>query len=109
MRKCIWGILILVCIGALVYNYFVPINFNEDWIIGKTEQEIVAKYGEFDTKANMPANYDKCLPKYVSSYDYGKGYYTSRFLPSETFYYAIFFDTNGVALFVEPDWYALGG
>lgn len=56
--KWLTVLLIAILVGIFVFLYVICnwnyLRFNEKWMIGKTAEEIVEKYGEFDIARSDP-------------------------------------------------------
>lgn len=74
-------------------------KYDENWILGKSYDEIVEKYGEFDEIRHTPLGVVK------------SGWYLTRDSGTDYLdeYYAIFFDSDGIAVEIREKHYATGG
>lgn len=82
-------------------------SYDQDWIIGKTSQEIEDRYGKFD----ICLNEEKIEKNYFET---GCGYLTKEqekgaFGTSSDEFLMIFFDANGVAYRIEENYPRPGG
>ena len=89
---------IAMCILCLLLSLFVSCtpSYDEQWIVGKTDNEIIDRYGQFDTRYN---NYDPegIYKGWIGVYiikEERVGYLQTY--PKETL--KIIFDTNNIAI-----------
>ena len=99
----IFFILIVACILYLFFPH--RTDYDEEWIVGKTRQEIEDRYGSFDEYNEYHNYHNKFTDEY---YDYSVGiYHTSLDKPSlfgGTIFgrnLEIYFDENGIATSVS--------
>lgn len=102
IKRIILSTLILV-FATVILSSCLGEPYDTEWIIGKTEEEIVQRYGEFDIRS----------PNDDGSY-YSGGYLVKEehvgYLgtdPAE--YYLIYFDPNGYAYEVNDKYIVPGG
>ena len=89
-------IILIACLSSSKYN--------EDWIIGKTYDQVVARYGEFDNYSTI-TDLDGSFMYFLGSYVVKPkrvGYLGTW----QGTYFHVYFDKNGVAYECEE---ALGG
>ena len=96
-------ILCVLVISVIIYRNY----YDWRWIVGKTEKQIEFRYGKFDEDLSYSSS-NEFYPKYDSAWVYCRGYFL-RNPDSNKHYYAVYFDKDGIALFVDEDWLPLGG
>lgn len=83
---------VLLVIGiTLACSQQDDLQYNKDWIIGKTSAEIQENYGEFD-QARMPPSSDGLYRRCTCSY-----FLTEEQVADSIMMFSISFDENGVA------------
>ncbi|MBP3348839.1 MAG: hypothetical protein J6L92_08795, partial [Clostridia bacterium] len=87
--------------SVVIYRYY----YDSRWIVGKTEKQIEFRYGKFDADLNYSPS-KEFYPKYDPAWVYCRGYLLSN-PDSNKRYYAVYFDKDGIALFVDEDWLSL--
>ena len=100
MKVNMCKILFAVCALLIVCSSCTP-SYDEQWIVGKTDEEIISRYGKFDTRYNL---YDS-----EGTYEGWIGTFTLKeervgFLqtyPEECL--KVTFDTNNVAVNCKVD------
>ena len=94
-------ILCALVFSVVIYRYY----YDSRWIVGKTEKQIEFRYGKFDADLNYSPS-KEFYPKYDPEWVYCRGYLLSN-PDSNKRYYAVYFDKDGIALFVDEDWLSL--
>ncbi len=79
-------IVVLSAFGADPYKNVDFSMYDHEWIIGKTETEVIEKYGAFDL-----------VYQYESSSEY-ISYYYSKDIYSQSLMFGITFDDNGISI-----------
>lgn len=79
-------IVLLYAFGADPYENVDFSMYDHEWIIGKTETEVIEKYGEFDLVYQYESSSEKI------------SYYRSKDLYSGSLIFGITFDDNGIAI-----------
>ena len=105
-RVVLISVLCIIVIACLVVVD--RCNYNTEWIVGQHEWQIRFRYGDFDTEERLSPYHSRCVPAYDGNWEYSKGYYLMNdgYLDM---YYAVYFDSDGVALFVDECWSQPGG
>lgn len=88
---------LLLLISIVLLSIIIPKQYNKNWILGKTADEIVDRYGEFDRT-------------FTKEYEIREGAYLTKaerigylgIVPAE--YYVIYFNTDGYACAVEKNY-----
>ena len=102
-------LLLVICLffGTEISRWFAALKFDEDWIIGKKSSEIEEKYGKFDIGMSNQTENGIIV-------DGKAGYLTKEkhvgYLgtdPEE--FYAIYFDSDGIAYKTEKNYIRPGG
>lgn len=104
LRKFVKWIYVTICAAAIVFIFYLilitcygngdfhRLKYNDKWIIGKTSEEIIERYGEFDhvwKKPDYDGLYRDCTVEYFLI-NYWQATVTSQ-------YYTIHFNNNGRA------------
>ncbi len=93
------GIAVLSILLACIIVPRVLPKYNTDWIIGKSVDEVVDRYGEFVITRNTSES-SKMRGYYIkeeSSHDLFGGYIPEKYL-------VIYFDENEIAYMCEEEW-----
>lgn len=93
--------------GTEISRWFAALKFDEDWIIGKNSSEIEEKYGKFDFLA-VDKRSDGKIYRGAAGYltkEKHVGYLGTD--PEE--FYAIYFDSDGIAYKTEKNYMRPGG
>ena len=102
------AIILAIIIFAGIYWYIHPTHYlyNDRWIIGKNETQIIDRYGAFDKLVDISYN-DKFERGYCVKNE-TRDMWFGDIIPPE--YYMIYFDENGVAydVGIEVE-YPIGG
>jgi len=87
-RIIIFILIFILLIGIVIFrmSHNIYYKYNDWWVIGRTQEEIEERYGEFDIKDEESAKYFM----YIYS-DYILG------VPETPYYYEILFDKSGIA------------
>ena len=104
MKKKTLSIIVLVCALLVVCSWVAYKNvYSEKWIIGKTEEQIERRYGEFERYADFVVIEER--GDILNQTDYGRGYFSRRQY-GINYYYMVFFNCEGIAIDTERNWCA---
>ena len=99
MKKKTLSIIVLVCALLVVCSWVAYKNvYSEKWIIGKTEEQIERRYGEFEWYTDFVVVEED--GNILQQSDYGYGYFIRK-LGNVEYYYMIHFNCEGIAVRVN--------
>ncbi len=103
MKKNIIRIICFMLCGVMLLSFYACTAepYDEEWIIGKTSEEIKEKYGEFDHTHNDPS--EDGLYRDTSCGYLTKDKKVGSLGTSPEEYYMIRFDSEGRAVSIEKD------
>ena len=94
------SVLLLVLFVVLYRNVY-----SENWIVGKTKEQIERRYGEFDRLFDFEVIEER--GDILQQADYGYVYF-SKERYNVKYYYIVFFNCEGVAIRTERNWHVPG-